>query len=129
MKPLKFTRIGGAFAICRLAPDASVPAWPLSQGFFSITRNADELSIVCPETNVPFDVRSDGGWVCLKIEGPFAFSETGILESFIRPLSDSGISIFAISTFDTDYVLVREASLDSAIQVLQQAGHVMLSEV
>jgi uncharacterized protein len=79
--------------------------------------------VVCPQGQAPTDVRHEGDWVCLKLEGPFPFSQTGVLASLIRPLSDQAISIFALSTCDTDYVLVKEGSLHRAVEVLRQAGH------
>ena len=85
---LKFRQLPGLYAIVRLAPDAPVPDWATKGDFTSITRTADELSIVCPMENLPADVHSQLRWICLKLEGPFAFSQTGILLSFIEPLSN-----------------------------------------
>jgi hypothetical protein len=120
---LKFRRLPEAYAIVRLAPDASVPGWATKGEFTSITRTADELSIVCPTENLPSDVSSPHRWVCLKLEGPFPFSQTGVLLSFIEPLSSNGIPIFAISTYDTDYVLIKEEFAGMALEGLQAAGH------
>ena len=114
------------YAIVRLAPDAPVPSWAGRGEFSSITRTPDELSIVCPMENLPADVSSPHRWICLKLEGPFPFNLTGVLLSFIEPLSSSGIPIFAISTFDTDYVLVQEEWEEAALDVLQQAGHELI---
>ena len=94
-----------------------------ANGFCSITRTADEVSIVCAENVVPTEIEAARGWVCLKLEGPFAFSETGILSSFLAPLAESGIGIFAISTFDTDYVLIETKLWERAAEVLGAAGH------
>ena len=91
--------------------------------FYSVTRTADELSVVCPQEPVPPDVRHENAWACLKLEGPFPFSQTGILTAFVQPLSDRAIPIFAVSTFDTDYVLVKEAWIDKATEILKGAGH------
>jgi uncharacterized protein len=124
---LRFRQLSGTYAIVRIAPDAPVPDWATKGEFTSITRSADELSIVCPTENLPPDVRSSHRWICLKLEGPFAFSLTGVLLSFIEPLSDNGIPIFAISTFDTDYVLVQEESSATAIERLKRGGHQMIS--
>jgi hypothetical protein len=124
---LRFRQLSGTYAIVRIAPDAPVPDWATKGEFTSITRSADELSIVCPTENLPPDVRSSHRWICLKLEGPFAFSLTGVLLSFIEPLSDNGIPIFAIATFDTDYVLVQEESSATAIKLLTRAGHKMMS--
>jgi len=120
---LRFRRLNGCYAIVRLAPDAKVPDWATKGEFASITRTADELSIVCPAGNLPPDVPLPHRWICLKLEGPFPFSQTGVLLSFIEPLSVKGIPIFAISTYDTDYVLIQEEWAGAAIAELQRAGH------
>jgi len=120
---LKFRQLPGPYAIVRLAPDAPVPGWATRGDFNSITRTADELSIVCPADDIPPDVSPGPRWICLKLEGPFPFSQTGVLLSFIEPLSENGIPIFAISTYDTDYVLVQEDFLGATLSALQAAGH------
>jgi hypothetical protein len=120
---LKFRQLAGFYAIVRLAPDAAIPKWATRGEFTSITRTADELSIVCSAENLPRDVKSPHRWVCLKLEGPFPFSVTGVLLSFIEPLSNNGIPIFAISTYDTDYVLVQEEFAKVTFQSLDRAGH------
>jgi hypothetical protein len=124
---LKFRRLSGIYAIVRLAADARVPDWATKGEFTSITRTADELSIVFPADNLPTDVHSPHRWICLKLEGPFPFSTTGVLLAFIEPLSNGGIPIFAISTYDTDYVLIEEEVAGAAISTLQQAGHELVS--
>ncbi len=124
---LKFRWLPGPYAIVRLAPDAPVPDWATKGDFTSIARTSDELSVVCPTENLPPDVHSSHRWICLKLEGPFAFSLTGVLLSFIRPLSENAIPIFAISTFDTDYVLVQEPDSNRALEVLRHAGHELVS--
>jgi uncharacterized protein len=124
---LKFRVISGNFVICRLAAADPIPQWTTEGIFTSVTRTADELSIVCPAKNVPQQYKSEIAWTCLKIEGPFAFSQVGILQAFIKPLVDSSIPIFAISTFDTDYVLIQKPAADKAIQVLQGAGHELIT--
>ena len=103
--------------------DTAEPEWAGVGEFTSITRTADEISIVCPTQNLPADVFSPHRWTCLKLEGPFPFSQTGVLLSFIEPLSSNGIPIFAISTFDTDYVLIQEEWAGAAISALERAGH------
>jgi hypothetical protein len=120
---LKFRRLPGPYAIVRLAPDAPVPDWATKGDFTSITRTPDELSIVCPTENLPPDVDSPHRWICLKLEGPFPFTQTGILLSFIGPLSKNDIPIFAISTYDTDYVLIQEEWAGAALSALHAAGH------
>lgn len=105
-------------AICRLEKNAPIPSWVTNDSFFSITKTADELSIVCPENNVPDDIQSEKNWRALKIIGPLDFSLTGVLASLANPLAEAKISIFAISTFDTDYILVKNEKLEEAIKVL-----------
>jgi uncharacterized protein len=124
---LKFHRLAGSYTVVRLAADAAVPDWATKGGFTSITRTADELSIVCPADSVPADVHFSHRWICLKLEGPFPFSQTGVLLSFIEPLSAHGIPIFAISTFNTDYVLIQQEYVGAALDILQGAGHDLLS--
>jgi hypothetical protein len=120
---LKFRSLSEAYAILRLEPDAPVPDWATQAQFTSITRSQEELSMVCPAEAVPPHLHSPHRWICLKLEGPFPFSLTGVLLSFIQPLSDRGIPIFAISTYDTDYVLIQEEFEGKPITALQQAGH------
>jgi len=124
---LKFRPLPGFYAIVRLAHDAAIPEWATKGEFTSVTRTADELSIVCPAENLPPDLSSPHRWICLKLEGPFAFSETGVLASFIEPLSASGVPIFAISTYDTDYVLVQEEFAEKAVDALGKGGHERLA--
>jgi hypothetical protein len=120
---LKFRQLPGLCAIVRLAADTPVPDWATKGDFTSITRSAEELSIVCPAENVPKDIAPGPRWICYKLEGPFAFSQTGVLLAFIEPLSDNSVPIFAISTYDTDYVLVQEEFAGAALNALQAAGH------
>lgn len=110
-------------AICRLDPDADVPTWTSGSRFLSITRTDDELSVVCAEAGVPEEVKSDRGWRCLKVAGPLDLALTGVLASLANPLAEGYINIFAISTYDTDYLLVKEESLPCSIDVLTQSGH------
>jgi uncharacterized protein len=120
---LKFRWLPGPYAVVRLAPDGPVPDWATKGEFTSVSRSADELSIVCPAENLPEGVNSQHHWICYKLEGPFPFSQTGVLLSFIEPLSNNGIPIFAISTYDTDYVLVQEEFASATQQALDKAGH------
>jgi uncharacterized protein len=125
---LKFRWLPGPYAIVRLAADAPVPAWAAKGEFTSVSRSADELSIVCPAGNLPADMLSPHHWVCFKLEGPFPFSQTGVLLSFIEPLSNNGVPIFAISTYDTDYVLIPEDRMGGVIDRLREAGHELLGD-
>lgn len=121
---LSFSVLPQNFAVARLAPDAAVPSAVLSaSGFVSISRTADELSIVCPESLVEGFTRADRGWRVIKIHGPFAFDQVGILASLLNPLAGASIGIFAVSTFDTDYILVKSENFDRAVSTLNAAGH------
>lgn len=112
--------------IARLAPQEAIPDWATRGELWSIVRSEDELSIVCGNEHVPVNTRSERGWRALQLEGPIPFGLTGILASVLSPLAAAGIGIFAFSTFDTDYVLVKSADLDRALAALREAGHVIL---
>ena len=123
MPRLTLQLVAGEFAVCRLAPTEPVPAWAGSTVFSSITRTADELSIICPASSVPSGVRCEAGWRLLKLAGPFEFGAVGILASVTDPLARAGISLLAVGTFDTDYVLIKAERLDAAIAVLETVNH------
>lgn len=112
------------YAICRLDRDA-VPLWAAANDFISITRTTDELSIVCCDHNVPDNVTCDRGWRVFKVEGPLDLSLTGVLASLAGPLAEAQINLFVVSTYDTDYLLVKEANLMQAVDVLRQASHIV----
>jgi uncharacterized protein len=118
---LKFRELPGLYMIVRFAPGAAIPDWAGRGNFIAVTRTADELSIVCPLQNAPEGMKSGPHWICFELEGPF--SQTGILLSFIEPLSNNSVPIFAISTYDTDYVLVLEEFGTRALAALKTAGH------
>lgn len=109
--------------MCKLPAGEAVPGWADGQGFASITRTTDELSIVCAEALVPPGTQCLRGYVAMRVEGTLAPELVGVLLSLAMPLADAGIPILAIGTHDTDYVLVREGDLESAVEALQQAGH------
>jgi hypothetical protein len=122
-RQLKLSVLQERLAVSRLAPDAPVPVWPTKGSFFSVTRTADELSIVADESLTPAGVQSQPGWRAFKLHGPFAFSEIGVVSALAVPLAEVKIGIFIVSTFDTDYLLVASAELEAAILALQRAGH------
>lgn len=115
--------LSGPLAVCRLPADAPVPTWASAGVLVSITRTADELSIVCAEDGVPDGVRTERGWRALRVAGPLDFALTGVLAALTVPLAEAGVSIFALSTYDTDYLLVHENDLPQAILALERAGH------
>ena len=111
------------FGICRLEARAKLPDWALLANFISITRTLDELSIVCPVGQIPPDIECSLEWYCFQVEGQLDFSLTGILASLASPLAQAGISIFALSTYNTDYLMVKQENKELAIKILSQAGH------
>jgi hypothetical protein len=113
----------GRWAVCRLPPDAPLPGLPTRAGFWSVTRTGKELSIVLPEEAVAAGWQAEAGWRCLKVLGPLDFDLTGVLASLAAPLAEAKVPIFAISTYDTDYVLVKERHLERARQALLANGH------
>lgn len=119
---MKLREMEGRFSIVRLTGNAAVPPWAIGAGFLSVTRTTRELSIICDHACVPHDVQSDGPWVCLELLGPFDLVLTGIAIQIIQPVSDARIGFLFVTTFDTDYLLVKETSRLSAINALQAAG-------
>jgi hypothetical protein len=118
------TVLSGEFSIWRLAADATLPeADPGS--FLSVTRTDDELSIVSSATEVPSGARTESGWRCLRVEGPLPFALTGVLAALSAPLAEAGVPIFVISTYDTDYLLVKSVDLERACSALRGDGHVV----
>jgi hypothetical protein len=111
------------YAVVRLDPDARLPDWTQRGHFWSATRSDSELSIVCPEEDVPGDASAERGWCALEVAGPLDFSLTGVVAALVAPLAEAQIPIFVLSTFETDYLLVRERDLPRAIEALTEAGH------
>lgn len=106
------------YGVCRLDKTELILEWAQNGEFFSITRTSDELSIVCIEDSIPNDIKCEKDWRILKVEGPLDFSLIGILASISTILAQKGISIFAISTYDTDYILVKNKDIDNAVESL-----------
>ncbi|RDD44003.1 GATS-like protein 2 [Trichoplax sp. H2] len=116
-------------AVCRLQADSKIPEWAtISHSFISITRTSDELSIVCQDDIVPTDVQAERRWKIFKVEGPLDFSLTGVLFKILQPLADANVSIFALSTYDTDYIMVKEEKLEQAKQLLSNKYRVQVLE-
>ena len=121
-RQLKLATMHGEFAIHRFASDAALPEAVLSSDIFSITRTDEELSIVCREDIPLGSPRCEVGWSCIKVIGPLDFSLTGILAHLAGLLAENGISLFALSTFDTDYLLVKTDQLTAAVDALKAGG-------
>jgi hypothetical protein len=112
-------------AVCRLDPAHVIPSWATSGGVFSITRTSQELSIVCPEDLVPAGVRAERGWRLLSVAGSMDLALIGVLASLAVPLAEARVSLFAVSTFDTDHVLIKDQDLSRAVEALTAHGHVV----
>lgn len=125
---LNLTLLENRFGICRLERDIPIPEWAENEGFCSITRTAEELSIVCPEENIPSGIICEKDWKCLKLEGPLDFSLIGILARISTLLAEEKISIFVISTYDTDYIMIKENDIRPAIEKLSANGYEISDE-
>ena len=123
MQPLTLSVLPETLAVCRLGPDDAVPPWAGAGSFRAVTRTASELSIVCRDASVPAAVTANRGWRAIAVDGTLDFALTGVLASLASPLAAAGVSIFAVSTYDTDYVLVKQDALDRAVAALAAAGH------
>ena len=126
---MQLTILAGELAVCRLGVEQEVPPWVWRERepLCSVTYTGDECSIVCPAGVIPNGVQAERGWRVLKVLGPLDFALTGVLVSLAQPLAEQGIPIFALSTFDTDYLLVKEQALSEAKTALEQAGHNFVS--
>jgi hypothetical protein len=113
-------------AVCQLGADAPVPEWLPVGGLTAVVRTNEELSIVCAERFVPPDVKAEPGWRCFQVGGPLDFKLVGILAAILKPLAEAGVSIFVISTYNTDYILVKGAVLERATQALEGAGYLVI---
>ena len=123
---LRMSVVAMDLAIARLEAGTAVPAWAMAGEFFSITRTPDELSVVVERAQIPSGTPADGEWCALKVEGPLPLSAVGVLHSITGPLARAGISIFAVSTHDTDYLLVKAEAMGRAVQALAAAGHTVV---
>ena len=122
---LKLRLMPQKFSVCKLRAGAATPQWAHRGEFYSITRTASEVSVVCESKAVPSSVRTEKGFRCFELEGPFPFVVTGVLASVLEPLAHARVSIFAISTYDTDYVMVKEKQLAKAVKALREAEHLV----
>ncbi len=120
---MKLTVLADSYAICRLDHDSEIPRWVhASHGFASITYTQDEMSVVSDQQFVPPDVQQDRDWRILKIIGPLDFTMVGVISSIAGLLADAGISLFNVSTYETDFIMVKQEVLEHALTVLRGAG-------
>jgi len=118
----RFRVLPGAYAVCRLAPGAASPRWAVGD-FVSVTTTAEEVSVICAATHVPAEVIAERDWRVLQVIGPLPFTAVGVLAALAAPLAKADLSLLAVATYDTDYLLVKAAALDAARSVLAAAGH------
>lgn len=123
--PMDLDLFPDRFAVCRLDPGSTIPRLRscFKPSFLSVTQTDEEISLVCREDEMPDGVSAEPNWRCLKVRGPLDFSEIGVLAGIAQPLADARISLFCISTFDTDYILVKQDDILPAIRVLNSSGH------
>lgn len=119
---LNLTVLDEEFCIAKLPSGNAIPAWATVGQFFSITHSVDELSIVCPQKSIPNTLIAEMNWRCLRVEGPLDFGMVGILSGLSKALADAGVSIFAISTYSTDYILVKSDAFLKALLALEAIG-------
>jgi hypothetical protein len=124
MKKMDLILLPDSLAICRLAKDAPIPKWALAGRFYAVCRSDEELSIVCPDARLPAEIRADPGWRAFKVQGPLPLTEIGVIASLTASLAGAKISVFVISTFDTDYLLVKETDLSRAIRALSSQADI-----
>lgn len=124
-RSISLKKLIGSYAISQMPPGSSIPSWVDGEGFVSICRTVDELSLVCLANRVPGSVRSDKGWICFMFLGPFEFDAAGVLLSVLKPISENEMGVFAVSTFDGDIMLLKEQDVDRATSLLIGAGHVV----
>lgn len=123
MHPLSFSVLPDRLAICRLPPASALPTPPAGGGLWSVTRTADELSLVLSESARDPEWPAETGWRAFRVDGTLDFALIGVLASLTTPLAAAGVGLFVVSTYDTDYLLVRERDLETAARTLTAEGH------
>lgn len=124
MTGVPFRHYEGDFSVTQLEPGAPLPAWFQDSSFYAAMKTRSELSVICETRCVPPGTKTDDGWSCLEVIGPMEFTVVGVMASLSGALAKAGISLMAVSTFDTDYLLVKQPNLEPAIRVLIKAGHI-----
>jgi uncharacterized protein len=127
---IDFTLLKGDYSIYRLKKDSAIPSWVSESDFCSVTRTKEELSIICKDAGIKadIDIRTDRSWRILKINGPLDLSLIGIIADISNLLKDNKIPVFTISTYDTDYILIKFQYLSETISVLRNAGYKIIDD-
>ena len=116
-------------AVVRLGPGAELPAWAGSATLLSVTATARETSVVCGAASVPAKAKQQGPFIAFQVEGPLDFALTGVLAGLLAPLAEAEVSVFVVSTFDTDWILVPDADADRAAEEWRRRGHTVVPAV
>ena len=127
MEDIPLYLLPSTLAVCRLPADSAFPEWARPGDLLAFLQTRQELSVICEERYVPPEIKAERGWRALEVQGPLDFTMVGVLASILDPLREAGVSILALSTFDTDYVLVKDSSLDPALLALQAAGFTIIT--
>lgn len=117
-KKFKLSILPGKYGICHFAENDPIPSWAQDAKFSSITRTANELSVICLQEKIPGGILVEKGWRVLKVEGPLGFALTGVVASLAKPLAEAGISIFYVSAYETDYLMVEDNNLEKTKEIL-----------
>ena len=127
-RKLQLTLLNEIFGICRYENSIPIPDWAATTMMCSVTRTKKELTIVCPKMIIPAESDCDCNWRCFRIDGGFDLDEIGVIASVSVPLAEAGISIYVVSTYDTDYFLVKDIAAEKAFAVLKDSGHKIIRE-
>lgn len=122
----KFKRLKGIYSVCKLNNCAEIPDWIDKNNYYSITKTEDELSIICIQDNIPTEIQCEKDWEILKIDSVLDFSMVGVISEISSLLSGNNISIFVVSTFNTDYILVKKADFNKAVKILEENGNTFI---
>ena len=125
-KKLAIKLLNGIFGVCKLDNEEKFPEWAVNSHFYTVTKTADELSVVCLQEDIPDSVQCERDWRLLKVMGVLDFSLIGIIHSISEVLAEHKISIFVISTYDTDYILVKDKDIDKALKALAENYEIKL---
>lgn len=123
---LSLTTLDGLFGICKVKKGEGFPEWAVNKdSMYSITETSTEISVICPQERIPVSIEAEKGWKALKVMGPLDFSMTGVLSSIVKPLADAKISIFTISTYETDYIFIKQKEYENAVKVLRKKFNII----
>lgn len=128
-RKLQLSLLDEVYGICIFPNNAPVPEWAVTASLYSITRTKKELTIVCPQSVIPSDCEYDSNWRCFRIDGSFDLNQVGVISSLAAPLAQAGVSIFVVSSYDTDYFLVTGEKVEKAIAALSDNGHLIVRPV